>query len=221
MTTKLTITALALALALWAPAPASAQACTSPLVGGWRMTSLEVGAEGNLQPVPYSGQIVFTGSCTMSVQAMNPDPNASGNAVHDERVRSLLWDRDHRRRGADVRGDRQVVVGAQPHRAEHDARIRSVGRYPGPHRPIRQKAGASPTRASDQRCLAHPRGLSLFGRSAPPRCSGALMLPLDALSSTRGSCVPRPGLPCSAMAPRRTTPASLLTFPLDWGSGER
>ena len=78
MTTKLKITALALALALalFAPASASAQACTSPLVGGWRMTSLEVGTEGNLQPVPYSGQIVFTGSCTMSVQAMNPDPNA-------------------------------------------------------------------------------------------------------------------------------------------------
>ena len=76
MTTKLTITALALALALFVPAPASAQACTSPLVGAWRMTSLEVGTEGNLQPVPYSGQVIFTGSCTLSVQAMNPDPNA-------------------------------------------------------------------------------------------------------------------------------------------------
>jgi hypothetical protein len=40
------------------------------------MTSLEVGTEGNLQPVPYSGQIMFTGSCTVSVQAMNPDANA-------------------------------------------------------------------------------------------------------------------------------------------------
>lgn len=40
------------------------------------MTSLEVGTEGNLRPVPYSGQIIFTKSGTMSVQAMNPDTNA-------------------------------------------------------------------------------------------------------------------------------------------------
>jgi hypothetical protein len=40
------------------------------------MTSLETGTEGNLQRVPYSGQIIFTKSGTMSVQAMNPDPNA-------------------------------------------------------------------------------------------------------------------------------------------------
>jgi hypothetical protein len=76
MTTKIRITALALALALSAPAPASAQACTSPLVGAWRMTSLEVGTQGNLQPVPYSGQVIFSGSCTLSVQAMNPDAKA-------------------------------------------------------------------------------------------------------------------------------------------------
>ncbi len=76
MTTKLKITALALALVLFVPAPAFAQACTSPLVGAWRMTSLEVGTEGNLQPVPYSGQVIFTESCTLSVQAMNPDANA-------------------------------------------------------------------------------------------------------------------------------------------------
>src|SRR5215207_1734837 len=76
MTTKLKITSLALALALFVPAPAFAQGCTSPLVGAWRMTSLEVGTEGNLQPVPYSGQIMSTESCTVSVQAMNPDANA-------------------------------------------------------------------------------------------------------------------------------------------------
>jgi hypothetical protein len=40
------------------------------------MTSLETGAEGNLQPVPYSGQIVFTKAGTMSVQALNPDRDA-------------------------------------------------------------------------------------------------------------------------------------------------
>lgn len=46
------------------------------LVGVWRMTSLEVGTEGNLKPVPYSGQVVFSKAGTMSVQAMNPDPSA-------------------------------------------------------------------------------------------------------------------------------------------------
>ena len=76
MTTKLKITSLALALSLFVSAPAFAQECTSPLVGAWRMTSLEVGTEGNLQPVPYSGQVIFTASCTLSVQAMNPDANA-------------------------------------------------------------------------------------------------------------------------------------------------
>ena len=78
MTTKLTITSLALALAfaLFVSPPTFAQRCNSPLVGAWRMTSLEVGTGGNLQPVPYSGQVVFTESCTLSVQAMNPDANA-------------------------------------------------------------------------------------------------------------------------------------------------
>jgi hypothetical protein len=67
---------LGLSLALCVSAPASAQGCTSPLIGAWRMTSLEVGTAGNLQQVPYSGQIIFTESCTVSVQAMNPDANA-------------------------------------------------------------------------------------------------------------------------------------------------
>jgi Lipocalin-like domain len=75
MTTNLRKTAVALALF------ASAQACTqngkSPLVGTWRMTSLEVGTDtGSLQAVPYSGQIIFTEAGTMSVQAMNPAANA-------------------------------------------------------------------------------------------------------------------------------------------------
>jgi hypothetical protein len=68
--------AFALALALLMPAPSFSQDKTSPLVGAWRMTSLEFGTEGNLQPVPYSGQVVFTESGIMSVQAMNPDANA-------------------------------------------------------------------------------------------------------------------------------------------------
>jgi hypothetical protein len=41
------------------------------------MTTLEVGTEGNLQRVPYSGQVIFTKSGTMSVQAMNPDTTAA------------------------------------------------------------------------------------------------------------------------------------------------
>ena len=84
MTTKLKIAplVLALALVLLASAPSFAQPSTtrhgtSSLVGAWRMTSLEVGTEGNLQPVPYSGQIIFTKSGTISVQAMNPDTNAA------------------------------------------------------------------------------------------------------------------------------------------------
>ena len=40
------------------------------------MTSLEAGTPGNLRPVPYSGQIIFTRSGTVSVQAMNPDTSA-------------------------------------------------------------------------------------------------------------------------------------------------
>jgi lipocalin-like protein len=84
MTTKLKIAAplaLVLALALLVSAPPFAQPSMADrgmgrLVGEWRMTSLEVGTEGNLQPLPYSGQIIFTKSGTMSVQAMNPDANA-------------------------------------------------------------------------------------------------------------------------------------------------
>ena len=81
MTTKLKIIPIALALALLVSAPAFAQHGKSdrglyPLVGAWRMTSLEVNIGGTFQRVPYSGQIIFTQSGTMSVQAMNPDANA-------------------------------------------------------------------------------------------------------------------------------------------------
>jgi hypothetical protein len=42
------------------------------------MTSLQVGSgPGNLQAIPYSGQVVFPEAGTMSVQAMNPDTNAA------------------------------------------------------------------------------------------------------------------------------------------------
>jgi hypothetical protein len=70
---------LALTLVASAPSfarPGGADRGASPLVGGWRMTSLEAGTEGDLRPVPYSGQIIFTSSGTMSVQAMNPDTSA-------------------------------------------------------------------------------------------------------------------------------------------------
>jgi opacity protein-like surface antigen len=49
----------------------------SPIVGAWKMTSLEVGPQRNLQAIPYSGQLVFTQGGTLSVQAMNPDANAA------------------------------------------------------------------------------------------------------------------------------------------------
>ena len=66
----------ALALALSAAMPAFAQEGQSPIIGAWRMNSLEVGTEGNLQPIPYSGQVIFSEAGTLSVQAMNPDADA-------------------------------------------------------------------------------------------------------------------------------------------------
>ncbi|NHT78761.1 lipocalin-like domain-containing protein [Rhizobiaceae bacterium CRRU44] len=68
---------LAAALALAFTSPAFASDAKSPIIGAWRMTALEVGAAGNLQTIPYSGQLVFTQGGTLSVQAMNPDANAA------------------------------------------------------------------------------------------------------------------------------------------------
>ena len=69
---------LALAIAgLIAATPVMAQEEASSIVGDWRMTSLEVpNAAGEMEAVPYSGLVIFTEGGTMSVQAMNPDPNA-------------------------------------------------------------------------------------------------------------------------------------------------
>jgi Lipocalin-like domain len=68
--------ALAVAGALVA-GPALAQDATVSINGTWRMTSLDMqDAAGQMQNVPYSGQVIFTEGGTMSVQAMNPDPNA-------------------------------------------------------------------------------------------------------------------------------------------------
>ena len=83
---RLTLAACLLALTTPALAqtgprkPAPAQHGLGALVGAWRMTELRVGTPGDLRPVPYSGQVVFTRSGTMSVQASNPDPNAPDTA---------------------------------------------------------------------------------------------------------------------------------------------
>ncbi len=68
---------LAAAMTLVFTSPAFASDAKSPIIGAWRMTALEVGAAGNLQAIPYSGQLVFTHAGTLSVQAMNPDANAA------------------------------------------------------------------------------------------------------------------------------------------------
>ena len=72
MTMRWRIAAFALALSAATPAHCG----ESPIVGAWRMTSLEVGAGGNLKPVPYSGQVIFTEAGTLSVQAQNPEAKA-------------------------------------------------------------------------------------------------------------------------------------------------
>lgn len=75
----------ALSLALCATTPAWAQSETSAAAlfpGAWRMVSLEAGpAGGEMSEVDYSGQIVFTDAGTMSVQAMDPDPQATSPYV--------------------------------------------------------------------------------------------------------------------------------------------
>ena len=52
----------------------------SPINGSWRMTTLQVTADGTRQTVPYTGQVTFTPSGTMLVQAMNPDAQAPDTA---------------------------------------------------------------------------------------------------------------------------------------------
>jgi hypothetical protein len=75
MTTKLNIALAALAMAT--AAPALAQEDNSSLIGALRMTSLQVAnPDGSMAEVPYSGQVIFSQGGTLSVQAMNPDPDA-------------------------------------------------------------------------------------------------------------------------------------------------
>lgn len=85
----------------WAETTASVRDLFS---GVWRMVSLETGeAGGPLQQVKFSGQIVFTDAGTVSVQAMNADPNAPatryaingyeaycGRFVNDEAKKTLV-----------------------------------------------------------------------------------------------------------------------------------
>lgn len=70
------VAAVGLLVATTACSPASDDAGRHGLTGEWRMTSLEVGTQGNLAPVQYSGQVIFNDD-TMSVQAMNPDTTAA------------------------------------------------------------------------------------------------------------------------------------------------
>ncbi|WP_163167725.1 lipocalin-like domain-containing protein [Arthrobacter sp. Alg241-R88] len=65
-----------------APAPQNASEASGTadqsdsIIGEWTMTTLEFGTGGELQQVPFSGQIIFTDAGTVSVQAMNPDTTA-------------------------------------------------------------------------------------------------------------------------------------------------
>ncbi|RWB93191.1 MAG: hypothetical protein EOQ56_35280 [Mesorhizobium sp.] len=73
--TKLKFAMFALALA--GSAPALAQENKGPIIGAWRMTSLQItDSQGKKTDVPYSGQVVFSQSGTLSVQAMDQDPAA-------------------------------------------------------------------------------------------------------------------------------------------------
>lgn len=72
--------ALGLSFSLAACSQPAVQASgNNELTGLWRMTSLEVGTEGELKEIPYSGQIAFT-TDTASVQAMNPDAGTTDTA---------------------------------------------------------------------------------------------------------------------------------------------
>lgn len=70
---KFALTTIALVTAV----PAFAQDGTSPIIGAWQMTSLQfTNPEGKVVDVPYSGQLVFADTGTLSVQAMDANPDA-------------------------------------------------------------------------------------------------------------------------------------------------
>ncbi len=71
----LSIALIALSMATAAPAFSEDD---NSLIGSWRMTSLQfANAGGTMAEVPYTGQVIFTEGGTLSVQAMNPDPDAA------------------------------------------------------------------------------------------------------------------------------------------------
>ena len=75
MTTNFKIALIALAMAV--SAPAFGQDDKSSVIGAWRMTSLQIAnPDGSMAEVPYSGQVIFSQGGTLSVPAMNPDPDA-------------------------------------------------------------------------------------------------------------------------------------------------
>lgn len=70
-----------LALSALAPLTACAQpaeqaGAAETVIGEWTMTTLEARTDSEYRASPYSGQVVFTDSGTLSVQAMNPDTEA-------------------------------------------------------------------------------------------------------------------------------------------------
>ncbi len=74
MNLKIALVALAVAVS----SPAFAYNSKSPIIGTWRMTSLQTkDAGGSLVNIPYSGQVIFSQGGTLSVQAMNPDSAAA------------------------------------------------------------------------------------------------------------------------------------------------
>lgn len=76
MKLKLGLAVVGVVLAL--SASALAQDSKPALVGGWRMTSLQVAnADGTTTTIPYTGQLLFTEAGTLSVQAMDADPKAA------------------------------------------------------------------------------------------------------------------------------------------------
>ncbi|WP_299006005.1 lipocalin-like domain-containing protein [uncultured Caulobacter sp.] len=74
---KTNIELVIMAWGLMVAAPAFAQDGKPSIFGEWRMTSLQATkADGSVVQIPYSGQVIFARSGTLSVQAMDADPGA-------------------------------------------------------------------------------------------------------------------------------------------------
>ncbi len=114
---------LASALALAFTSPAFASDVKSPIIGAWRMTALEVGAAGNLQTIPYSGQLVFTQGGTLSVQAMNPDANAADTPYTTKAYEAYYGPVEIDDAKDLLRDHRGVLSGPQPDRSETERKF--------------------------------------------------------------------------------------------------